>query len=361
MQEKYTDNMANKSKKKLRKKSKYVTGGSMYSTNTIPAGYGPGNTTNIVAEESDPNAVKIKEEAFAAEQERLNTLANTASEKIAQDQEMAAQNIEIAAAQSEGQADAAVGLARQVGDKFVKPQNRTNPFTPAVQAFKATKAVNLAAKAQRGVTAGVQTAKQAAQGAKALQLASQTSKIPVGVAAPQTVSSLAQGAKGASAIGAGLKNFATSGAGIGTIASLAGAGVSRLSDDKDATTMTFGEGTGKVLSGIGTGLGTAALAGMALGSAVPLVGNVVGAAAGAIYGLTKGLIARNKARREKAKADRAEQKFVKETNKDVTSRFGAQASNVRAQRLRSKTFSGYNQGVNTTVKMGGLRLGMPRY
>ena len=63
--------MAKKSKKKLRKKSKYVTGGTMYS-NTIPTTL---RTTNIVAEESDPQV----------QENREAQLANTTSQLITTD------------------------------------------------------------------------------------------------------------------------------------------------------------------------------------------------------------------------------------------------------------------------------------
>ncbi len=335
----------------------YQVGGAMYG-NTIPAGL---TTTNLVAEESNPDVLRAKQQQFEEEQLNLTNLSTGASDKIEQDEIDAEQIVEQTAAQSEGQADAIVRGTKQMADKFVKTENRINPLSDAITAYRGVRAVNLASKAQEGITAGVQTAKQAAQGAKALELASKTSKIPATIAAPQTVGTLAEGAKGASAIGAGLKNFATSGAGIGTIASLAGAGISRAADDDDATTMTFGEGTGKVLSGIGTGLGAAALTGAALGSAVPVIGNIIGGAAGAIYGLTKGLVARNKARREERKLQRERDKYVSATNKKIGTRLGAQMANVRAGELKQKTFSGYDQGFNVAARMGGMRLGMPRY
>jgi hypothetical protein len=351
--------MAKKSRKKIRKKSKYAVGGTMYDTNTIPVGL---QTKNLVAEESNPEILKAKQQELEEQSKALTSNAEAASDKIAEDQITADQNIEAAAAASEGQADAIISTAKTIGDKFVKPENRVNPFSDAVGAYRGVRSVNLAAKAQKGINAGVQTLKQAQQGAKAVQMATKASKIPVGVAAPQTVSSLAEGARGASAVGAGLKNFATSGAGIGTIASLAGAGVSKLTDDKDATTLTFGEGSGKVLSGIGTGLGAAALTGMALGSAVPVIGNIIGGVVGAGFGLIKGLTGRNKARKLKQEQDAEQDAFVAKTNKSTGKRFGSQLSSVQAAKLKAKTFSGYNQGFNTLqVKKGGLRLGMPRY
>ena len=40
---------------------------------------------------------------------------------------------------------------------------------------------------------------------------------------------------------------------------------------------------------------------------------------------------------------------------------GAQMSQVRAGQLRQKTYSGYDLGQNVMAKMGGMRMGMPRY
>ena len=120
--------------------------------------------------------------------------------------------------------------------------------------------------------------------------------------------------KQGSSIGAGLKNFASSGAGIGTISALAGAGITKLSDDNDATTMNFGEGTGKTLSGIGTGIGAAATAAMLAGSTLGPLGTLIGGGLGALYGLGKGFIQRGKARREKREAERAEKKYLSDFN-----------------------------------------------
>ena len=67
-------------------------------------------------------------------------------------------------------------------------------------------------------------------------------------------------AGGAGAAGtSGLAKFATSGAGIGTIAALAGTGVSMLSDDGDATKSNVGEYSGSILSSAGTGASVGSL------------------------------------------------------------------------------------------------------
>ena len=166
---------------------------------------------------------------------------------------------------------------------------------------------------------------------------------------------------GTSGVGTGLGKFATSGAGIGTIASLAGMGVTALSDDNDPTKLNFGEGAGATLSGIGTGLGAAALAGTVMGSAVPLVGNVVGAALGAAYGLGKALIGRKKARKAKAKYEAEKKAKVDDYNANLMQKMQSQASAVRAGELSQKTYSGYDLGTNVTYKLGGRMEPLMKY
>ena len=166
---------------------------------------------------------------------------------------------------------------------------------------------------------------------------------------------------GAAGVGSGATKFLTSGAGIGTVASLAGMGVSALADDGDATKLNFGEGTGATLSGIGTGIGAAALAGTVMGSAVPLVGNLIGAGVGAIYGLGKALIGRNKARKAKKEYEAKIKEKKDKYNKELVSKVTNQASNVRAAETQSKTYSGYDLGSNVTYKTGGMMKPLMKY
>ena len=166
---------------------------------------------------------------------------------------------------------------------------------------------------------------------------------------------------GTSGVGTGLTKFATSGAGIGTIASLAGMGVTALSDDNDPTKLNFGEGAGATLSGIGTGLGAAALAGTVMGSAVPLVGNIVGAALGAAYGLGKALVGRKKARKAKQKFEQEKKRKIEEHNKKLSKNLGTQAAIVRTGELEQKTYSGYDLGKNVTYRLGGKMQPLMKY
>ena len=354
MYEKYTDNMAKQSKRKLKRKLKYVAGG-MYS-NTIPVGL---MTTNLVAEENNPEVLKDKQAQLEEEKRSLVDLSSTASDKIEEDKALADQQIEEVAAQSEAQADAIVSGTKQITDTLVKPKNDTeltkigagatgsNPiiWDPATRSFVKQKTSLFGAFKQAGQAYKAQRAtNQAIKAGTLLQSSAGTA-----------------GKAGLTALGQGLGSFAKSGAGIGTIAALAGAGVSKWSDDDDATTMNFGEGAGATLSGIGTGIGAAATTAMIAGSTLGPVGTLVGAGLGAIYGLGKGLLQRGKARREKRKLEAKRDKYITKTNQKIGSRFGSQMANVRAAELKSKTYSGYDQGYNIEARMGGLRLGMPRY
>ncbi len=364
MREKYTDNMALKKLTKRKDKKKLYQPGGMYSNNTIPAAL---STTNIVQEESDPSILQAKEKKLEQETQLLQAQASQASEKIEQDRAVADQQIEMAGANATAGLDAGVDGLTKIADKFVKPEAKTkadNPFTSALNAGRLTKASNLAQKATAGNAPGMNLITNAKAADKALNLASKSGgSVMSSATTGKTIVTNAAGdiVKQGSSIGAGLKNFATSGAGIGTIAGIAGAGVSKLSDDGDATTMNFGEGAGKTLSGIGTGIGAAATTAMLAGSALGPVGTLVGAGLGAIYGLGKGFIQRGKARREKRKLARKEKAEINAFQDKQKSRFLTAQSNVRASELKSKTFSGYDLGVNTTAKLGGLRLGMPRY
>ena len=161
---------------------------------------------------------------------------------------------------------------------------------------------------------------------------------------------------GASGIGTGLAKFATSGAGLGTIASLAGMGVTALANDKDATTMNTGEGIGAGLSGAGMGIGAVATAGALMGSAVPVVGTLIGAGVGAIYGVGKAMFARNKARKAKAKMEREEQERKDKYNTELGENFAQQKGMMIGAQNRMKRSSGSDQGFAAVARFGGPRL-----
>lgn len=130
---------------------------------------------------------------------------------------------------------------------------------------------------------------------------------------------------------------------IGAVASLAGEGIKMASDDQDATTMNFGETSGSTLSGIGTGIGAATTTAMLMGSTLGPVGMAAGAIGGALYGAGKGLIQRNKARREE---DKAEKKQELALNKIKTKQ--------KIEGLKDREYSGYDMGQNLAM-YGGMK------
>jgi len=356
--EKYLDNMALKKLKKRKTKRKIYTAGGMYS-NTIPPGLA---TTNLVLEESNPEVLEAKEEKLKQTTLNLQEESQNVSEEIAQDEVTANQQIENVAAQSNAQADAIVSGTKNIADTLVKPKNNTeitkigagatgsNPiiWDPATGDF-----------VKQGIggkgTSLFGAFKKAGQAYKAQRATNQAIK------SGQLMASSAgtAGKAGLTSLGQGLGSFAKSGAGIGTIAALAGAGVTKLSDDDDATTLNFGEGAGATLSGIGTGIGAAATAAMLAGSTLGPAGTLIGGALGAIYGLGKGLLSRGKARREEKRLTAERDKKISDYETKQKSKFLTARSSARATELKSKTFSGYDLGIN--AKLGGLRLGIPRY
>jgi hypothetical protein len=161
---------------------------------------------------------------------------------------------------------------------------------------------------------------------------------------------------GAAGVGTGLAKFATSGAGIGTIASLAGMGVTALANDKDPTTMNTGEGIGAGLAGAGTGIGAVVTAGALMGSAVPVLGTAIGAAAGAIYGVGKAIFARNKARKAKRKMEEEITANKNKYNKELGENYAQQKGMLIGAQARMKEQSGYDVGNVSVARFGGQRL-----
>ena len=102
-----------------------------------------------------------------------------------------------------------------------------------------------------------------------------------------------------------------------------------------------------------------------LGSVIPGVGNVVGGAVGGIIGagvgIYQGLTGRRDAKREEARLERERNIKIGKYNKNLSKRYGAQFSRVRAGETKQKTYSGYDLGRNVVQQLGGMRMGMPRY
>tara|TARA_R100001443_G_scaffold110114_3_gene121833 strand:+ start:1055 stop:2311 length:1257 start_codon:yes stop_codon:yes gene_type:complete len=229
-------------------------------------------------------------------------------------------------------------------------------FEGAKQSLDATKSMLDTYKTGKMTLDGFKTADQIKQSTSLLKTPLVEMSTTMGkdgyMAASKSTQAMAKG----SAIGKGLKDFATSGAGIGLIASGAGYAAKKIWGDDDDTKYNAGEVTGDILSGVGTGMSTAA----ALGTVVPGVGNVAGAIVGGLYGLGKGLYGQAKAKKAASnlKHERAEK--IKAFNKEVGEDLGAQMVRKRAGEVKQKSYSGYDLGRNVTARRGGYR-GMPRY
>ena len=157
---------------------------------------------------------------------------------------------------------------------------------------------------------------------------------------------------GGAGVGSGIGKFATSGAGLGMIASGVGMGISALSDDDDPTKNTFGEMSGSVLSGAGTGA--------SYGSMIGPVGTAIGAVAGGIYGGVSKALSAKKAREKKREWEAERKKKVDKYNKELTENIIGQKARARSAELESKTYSGYDLGRNVTYRGGGMRA-IPQY
>ena len=259
--------------------------------------------------------------------------------------------------QSIGQIESVVGQgAQKVGQTLYPDQGGGlgNATTAAQNAFRLQRAANLGADLSQAGIAG-------AQGAKVANLAAKAGAFPMSSAATgKTI--IVDGAgnvvnAGGSAVGAGLKSFLGSGAGIGTIANLAGQLTSRLADDDDPTKSNVGEYAGSILKSAGTGA--------TIGSFFPGPGTAIGAGIGAAVGAGKQFFGTKAAQKEQAQyeseAAAARNKGIYNLNERIGNLFGSHLSNVAAGNLAQKTVSGQNLGRNVMYKGGGFMLGMPRY
>ena len=171
--------------------------------------------------------------------------------------------------------------------------------------------------------------------------------IKTGTSGSQLTSAAGKAAKMGKA-GSGFKSFASSGAGMGMIADFAGQGIKSISDDKDATTWKGGEVAGDLLSSAGKGAQLGTMVGGPVGTAI-------GAGLGLAYGTIKGLTGRARARRDKTKMEQKLARKTQKGNREALENFGQQTAMARSGELKTKTYSGYDLGRNTTAKYGGLK------
>ena len=318
------------------KRKRYSNAGVMYAPNEIGQGLNPNSTENIVYEENNPQILAQSEQALEQEKASLIEKSELASQAFDAQKEKDSQTIEENDSRLKNTFTAVEGAVDQGLKKFSNLGNTARNAVGATSLFSG-RAARLGVRANRLAKAGKQ--------AKAAKLFTRSGQAHSANAA--RVGNAGRSATTAGRIGSGLKNFATSGAGLGTIANYTGKAISKLSDDKDATKWNAGEVTGDLLSSTGQGA--------AWGSMLGPVGTAVGAVAGLAYGVGKGLIGRRRARRtdnrQTAKLKAATTKF----NKEQEDSFASNWARNRKNEMYGKTYSGYDIGRNTTAKYGGLK------
>ena len=354
--------------------SRRETGG-MYDNTVSAAGQGGpqlGVSSTIVGQETDP---AIQQARLQGLQQSTSTLGENAQGLISQtrhqesiDQQQAEVEAMKAEQQSQQQTSALEGIAgrtaQTIGQNLYPNQGGGlgSAVKAAQTAAKYTKAANLAGQAAEGTQLGVQTAQQAQAGIEAAKIAADIGGTVN--EAGQVVNAAGEVMKTGSAVGTGLKSFATSGAGIGTIANLAGRGISALSDDDDPTKSNVGEYSGQILQSAGTGA--------TIGSFFPGPGTAIGAGIGAAIGAGKQYFGTKKAKKAQNKyegeARVRRNTGIRDLNKRVGSLYGSHMSNVAAGNLAQKTISGQNLGRNVMYRHGGphnrgrgMMMAMPRY
>jgi hypothetical protein len=309
------------SKYKKRKRKKYQMAG-MYEPNVIQAGLSPNITENIVFNESDPQTIAAQEQAFESEKENLQEEAKLASQELKSE----ADKRDL---QSE----------ERISDWNKKEAIVTQGVKSAVKQFGTSTGLSLAkgAPGQLSAQAGRQFARSLKVGAKK------------GFNSGRAQRLLARSGRTQRAFQTG-KNVGKTASKINPwgLVSLAGQGISALSDDKNAKQWNAGEVIGDVASAAGTG---AQLGSMIL----PGIGTAVGAVGGAVYAGAKGLIQRNKARKDWKTNKRLKEEAQLKSNREMGDQFLSQYARARQGEIYGKTYSGYDLGRNTVAKYGGLK------
>jgi len=392
-----------KSKYSVKKRKRYQAGGSMYADNTVQsAGQGAvGTTANIVFQESNPAVLEAKLQKLEEAKESAMSKNEQVQSEIQQQDIADKQSVALAEQESNKQFETGENIARQGIESYDKLTKGASAIAAnKVKKEFATKAAKSIAGKEFGNVARKKSAEEvskilskeiAGEGAElalsntsggsssllssfnapaptmpapgivpptpavnAVTNAGTTVGTEIGKEVVKEGASRFAGVGGAGAAGTtGLAKFATSGAGIGTIASLAGMGISKLSDDGDPTKSNFGEYSGSVLSAAGTGAG--------IGSLLGPVGTAVGAGIGALYGAGKQFFGTRKAKREEARLAKAKKKKIDKYNKELVTNLATANAQARAGEIEQKTYSGYDLGRNVVARYGGNRLQMPKY
>ena len=377
-----------------RARRKFEAGGSMYADNTVQAA-GQGTTSNIVFQESNPELQLQREQALIDQNKQSVKDAAIIEQEIEAEDQQSVVDIQNTALTNEAKSQA-LGSSIKKGSELIGDAMRGEPeIDPATGEPKTDELGNvittskvsdfskdliksgkdlygLESAAPRGTVSIVN--KTTGEGMSLMPGA----EIPAGFEA----TGVSGGNKLSTALSkasSGLKSFGAQHAGsavgkAGTwmgkglvgggstlaqmanpamIATLAGMGVKKLSDDDDATTFNVGEASGSVLSGIGTGAGIGNMI-------IPGIGAVVGAGIGGLTAGIGGLVKRNKARTLESEYEAKKKVKVDKYNTELMTNFGSQKSRVNAGNLAQKTYSGYDLGQNVVAKRGGYR-NMPQY
>ena len=343
-------------------RSRYQVGG-MYGDNTVQsAGQGrAGSTSTIVYQESDPKLQQQRLSSFESERETLSREAAQTAAEVEQQKEIDEATLQQDALAQQQKSDMVGGMigsglegGKQMG--LIDKDAGSLKLGETVNAFKSARLAKQGADLSQAAILGAEGTKFAADAAKTghtVMSSAETGKTILVDAGGNVV-------KGGSGIGAGLASAAKNPNVIAAAANVAGKTIRHFSDDDDATTWTTGEATGDILGTAGEYAGYGAMLTSWLGPGAG-IGAAVGGIIGAGVGIYKGLAGRKKAKRAEAKAERERGKKIQVYNKDLSKRYGAQLSRVRAGETQQKTYSGYDLGRNVVAQMGGMRMGTPRY
>lgn len=322
-------------KYKHNRRKKYVLGGTMYTPNELTTAQNPNSPGNPEFEASEQEnaqaqgALEEKKAALVADGEKYE-------KEFEQGKLDDKANIENTANKQKAKFAAVEGGVQTVADiasKTLVEKTADTVGKVGATALNAGRAAKLTARANQARIAG--------NAGKAARLTARSGKVAARIASRGAGATklAATGSKFAS----GAKSFLSSGAGIGTVASAVGMGVSALSNDNDATKWNAGEVAGDMLQGAGTGA--------SIGSVIPGIGTAVGAVVGGAWSLGKGLFTRNKSRKLKAKQESISEEENQTHSDRVVGEYTANFAAAKAKEKKSKTFSKANLG----QRYGGIK------
>ena len=330
--------------------------GGMYGDNTMSsAGQGNpqlGMSSTIVGQETDPALQEQRMQGLATSAQGLNTQSDQVLQQTRQqegiDKQLAEQEAQqelnnfnqmnSSIASTVGQAGQFIG--NRVPGNAPGPGSFADAYGMGKNAYNLTKAANMA--------------NDVSQMSEAAQLVTDAGGwIGSSADAAQTGTMVLDAAGNTVNAGSALGNAASSAMSAvpwGTVASYAGKGLSKLSDDNDATHSTAGEYGGKILERAGQGA--------SIGSFFPGPGTAIGAGIGATIGGVEQFVGTRKAGRAEdkfqAEATTARNKGIYDLNQNIDQLYGSHMSNMAAGNMAQKTVSGQNLGRNVMYQSGGI-------